>query len=92
MGAHRLGNNNDMRVHNMNQRSRKFAGVWLLLALLIAYPIAATLLYTEVLIKGLGGLSTLVELVYFVVAGLGWALPAGVIIKWMARPDESTRN
>lgn len=89
MGAHRLGNNNDIRVQNMNQRSRKFAGVWLLLALLIVYPIAATLLYTEVLIKGLGGLSTFVELAYFVVAGLGWALPAGLVIKWMARPDES---
>ncbi len=63
----------------------------MLLALLIVYPVAATLLYTEVLIKGLGGLSTWVELAYFVVAGLGWALPAGVVIKWMAKPDKSSK-
>ena len=72
----------------MNQRARKFAGVWLLLALLIAYPVAATLLYTE----WLGGLPVWAELVYFVVTGLGWALPAGLIIKWMAKPDSRGKN
>ena len=91
MGAHRLGNKNDIRVLKMKQRTRKFAGVWLLLALLVIYPVAATLLYTEVFNKRLGGLSNWLELVYFVIAGLGWALPAGMVIKWMARPDKSTK-
>jgi len=77
----------------LTQRARKFAGVWLMLALLIVYPTLAVLIYTELL----GGFfETLpdtaenwVTLVYFIVAGLGWAFPAGFIIKWMARPDKT---
>ena len=29
----------------------------------------------------------LVEAIYFVVAGLGWVLPAMPLIRWMSRPD-----
>jgi hypothetical protein len=28
-----------------------------------------------------------VATLYYVVAGLGWVLPAMLLIKWMARPD-----
>ena len=28
-----------------------------------------------------------VEMIYYVVAGLLWVLPAGVLIKWMQKPD-----
>ena len=31
--------------------------------------------------------SKLVELIYYVVAGLLWVLPAGFVIKWMQQPD-----
>jgi hypothetical protein len=30
----------------------------------------------------------LVAVIFYVVAGLGWVLPAMLLIKWMARPDE----
>lgn len=30
--------------------------------------------------------SPVVQLVYFVVAGLGWTLPAGLLIRWAWRP------
>jgi hypothetical protein len=28
-----------------------------------------------------------VEVIYYVVAGLGWVLPAMPLIRWMSRPD-----
>ena len=31
--------------------------------------------------------SKLVELLYYVVAGLLWVIPAAFIIRWMERPD-----
>lgn len=29
----------------------------------------------------------LVQLVYFLIAGLLWVVPAGLLIRWMQRPD-----
>jgi Protein of unknown function (DUF2842) len=31
--------------------------------------------------------SGLLQAIYYVVAGIGWVLPAMPIISWMARPD-----
>ena len=31
--------------------------------------------------------SSLLQSIFYVVAGLGWVLPAMPIISWMARPD-----
>ncbi len=67
----------------MRQRTRKFIGVWLMILLLIAYPIAVAVIYAEQLMW----LPVWASLIFFLVAGLFWAVPAGVIIKWMARPD-----
>ena len=30
----------------------------------------------------------LVAAIYYVVAGLGWVLPAMLLVSWMARPDK----
>ena len=35
----------------------------------------------------LTNISGFVATLYYVVAGLGWVLPAMPLIKWMARPD-----
>ena len=35
----------------------------------------------------LPGTSLLVQTLYYAVAGLIWILPAGLIIRWMQRPD-----
>ncbi len=67
----------------MTQNSRKFAGVFLLIGSLIAYPILAVLVHDALPFA----LPMWGELVFFAIAGFGWALPAGVIIKWMVRPD-----
>lgn len=67
----------------MTQRSRKFAGVFLLLGSLIVYPVLAVLVY-ELLPESA---PIWLVMIYFAIAGMGWVFPAGVIIKWMARPD-----
>lgn len=69
----------------LTQRNRKLAGVFLFIALLIAYPLVATIIYETTLTE----LPTWALLIYFCIAGMGWALPAGVLIKWMSRPDEA---
>ncbi|HHB83050.1 MAG TPA: DUF2842 domain-containing protein [Devosia sp.] len=69
----------------MKQRARKFVGIWIILFLLIAYPLGIAVIYAEFLT----GLPTLGALGFFIVAGLAWAFPAGLVIKWMARPDTS---
>jgi len=68
----------------MTQRSRKFVGVFVTLAVLVIYAWLASTIYTT----WLTGAPNWVLLIYFVVAGLGWALPAGVVITWMLRPDD----
>jgi RsiW-degrading membrane proteinase PrsW (M82 family) len=68
----------------MTQRARKFFGVFVILAILVVYAWAATLIYE----RWLTGAPNWVLLAYFVVAGMGWALPAGVVITWMLRPDK----
>lgn len=67
----------------MNVRTRKFIGVWLILLLLIVYPILASIIY----INFLPNAQIWLALSYFAVAGMGWAIPAGVIIKWMVKPE-----
>lgn len=68
---------------SMIQRHRKLAGVLLTLLVLLVYVGLATAIY----VAFLTGLDPWLLLVYFAVAGLGWAIPVGYIIRWMARPD-----
>ena len=35
--------------------------------------------------------SGLLQAIFYVVAGLGWVLPAMPIVSWMSRPDPSAR-
>jgi len=67
----------------MTQRHRKFAGVLLTLLVLLVYVGLATAIY----VTFLTGLDQWLLLAYFAIAGLGWAIPVGLIIRWMARPD-----
>lgn len=67
----------------MTQNSRKLIGTVLTVVVLIAYVVLATSLY----MWAMADLPTWALLIYFAVAGIGWALPAGLIIRWMSRPD-----
>ena len=68
----------------MTQRARKFTGAILLILLIAVYALLALAVAVVLQIRQANGF---VELVYYIVAGLLWVLPAGLLIKWMAKPD-----
>lgn len=69
----------------MKIRQRKLLGTVALLVLVTVWSLLAMALAQAPVIAG----SRLIQFVYYVVAGLGWVLPAMPIISWMSRPDAS---
>lgn len=67
----------------MSIRARKFIGTIALLVLVSVWALLAMALAQSVLTNINGFVATL----YYLVAGLGWVLPAMPLISWMARPD-----
>ncbi len=67
----------------MSMRSRKLIGAFALLVLVTVWSLVAMALAQSVLTN----INGLVATIYYVVAGLGWVLPAMLLVKWMARPD-----
>ena len=67
----------------MRQRTRKLIGTALLLAF-----IAFWALFAMSLAQGrVATLSAAMQAAVFVMLGLIWVLPAGLLIRWMSRPD-----
>ena len=64
-------------------RLRKFIGAIALLVLVTVWALLATAVAQFPAIKDNGVL----EVLYYVVVGLGWVLPAMPLISWMLRPD-----
>ena len=69
----------------MPSRLRKFIGSILLLALVVFWSLLTMALAQSVLTDINGWVAAL----FYVVAGLGWVLPAMPLISWMARPDKA---
>lgn len=69
----------------MTMRTRKLVGAILLLLFLAAYALLAMLVAVTLQVNA----SKLVEVIYYIVAGLLWVLPAAWLIKWMQKPDQS---
>lgn len=67
----------------MRQRQRKLVGTVILLVFLIFYSIVAAVFGAMILPAS----AAFTQLAFYVVAGLAWTLPAGVLIRWMQRPD-----
>lgn len=67
----------------MPLRLRKFIGAILLIALVVSWALVAMALAQAPAIKANG----LIEVIYYVVAGLAWVLPAMPLVRWMSRPD-----
>ena len=68
----------------MHARTRKLVGTIVLLVFLAVYAWLAVVI-------GAGRItlaSHWAQLAYFVAAGLLWVVPAGLLIRWMQRPDE----
>ncbi len=67
----------------MKIRQRKLLGAIALLVLVVVWSLLAMALAQAPWIAA----SRLIQFAYYVVAGLGWVLPAMPLIAWMARPD-----
>jgi len=67
----------------MKIRQRKLFGTVALFALVIVWSLLAMALAQAPWIAS----SKTIQFAYYVIAGLGWVLPAMPIIAWMARPD-----
>lgn len=66
----------------MGQKTRKFIGLIILLVFLCLYIAGAIILAPAILPEG----GKLLEAMYFIAAGFLWAVPAGLIIRWMQKP------
>jgi hypothetical protein len=66
-------------------RVRKFIGTIALLALAIVWSMLAMALAQSALTDIIG----FVAAIFYVVAGLGWVLPAMPLVSWMLRPEDA---
>jgi hypothetical protein len=64
-------------------RLRKLLGAFALIILVLTWALVAMAFAQFPVIKANG----LVEVLYYVVAGLGWVLPAMPLVKWMSTPS-----
>lgn len=66
-------------------RIRKLIGAVALIVLCLTWALLAMAFAQFPVIKASG----LVEVIYYVVAGLGWVLPAMPLVRWMLRPEKA---
>ena len=69
-------------------RIRKLIGAFALFALVIVWTLLAMALAQAPLIRD----NAIASFAYYVIAGLGWVLPAMPLIYWMARPGNSNQS
>jgi hypothetical protein len=69
----------------MSIRARKFVGTIALIVLVAVWALLAMALAQSVLTD----INGFVAALYYMIAGLGWVLPAMPLISWMARPDKA---
>jgi hypothetical protein len=67
----------------MKIRQRKLLGTVFMLMLVIVWSLVAMALAQAPWIAA----SKLIQFAYYVIAGLGWVLPAMPLISWMSYPD-----
>lgn len=68
----------------MTSSTRKLIGTILLLVVIFVYFLLAIALGPAVLVPGTPWYG---QLVFYAIAGMGWAIPGAVIVKWMAKTD-----
>jgi hypothetical protein len=69
----------------MNIRTRKFLGTIALLVLAAVWSLMGMALAQMPWLERSG----LLQAAFYVIAGLGWVLPAMPIVSWMLRPDQA---
>lgn len=65
----------------MTVRTRKLIGTFVLLIVLTGYAFLAMMLAIVLQVNA----SKTLELLYYILAGLAWVLPAGLIVQWMLK-------
>ena len=68
----------------MRQRARKFVGTIVLVVFMALYALIAMVVASARLPGAPGWL----QLIFFVVAGLLWVVPAAGLVAWMQKPDQ----
>jgi Protein of unknown function (DUF2842) len=71
----------------MSRRMRKFVGTILMLIFVFVYALIVTAVAAPVLLSA----SKLVQGIFYAVAGLAWAPPLMLMIKWMEGGRDDTR-
>ena len=66
----------------MRLRSRKFVGAIALFVLVIVWALVAMALAQSSAIRD----NSVASVVYYIVAGLGWVIPAIPLVRWMSGP------
>jgi hypothetical protein len=66
-------------------RLRKLIGTVALFVLVIVWALLAMALAQSPTIRD----NSILSVAYYVIAGLGWVLPAMPLVYWMARPDRN---
>ena len=69
----------------MKIRTRKFLGTIALLALVVVWSLLGMTVAQTRWLANSGWL----QAIFYVVAGMGWVLPAMPIVSWMQRPDRA---
>lgn len=69
----------------MTIRARKFVGTIALILLVSFWALLAMALAQSALTD----ISGWVAAIYYLVAGLGWVLPAMPLVAWMSKPDKA---
>jgi Na+-transporting NADH:ubiquinone oxidoreductase subunit NqrD len=64
----------------MRLRSRKFIGAIALFVLVIVWALVAMALAQSPAIRD----NSITSIVYYIVAGLGWVVPAMPLVRWMS--------
>lgn len=81
--SRKLRSGHDPHKPVMTIRTRKLIGTIGLLVLVVIWSLTGMAIAQTPLLAS----SKLAQAIFYVVAGLGWVLPAMPLISWMSRPD-----
>ena len=70
----------------MKQRQRKLVGIFATVIFMIVYSLVAMAIGGEIAL----GRLPIIEIGFYLIAGLAWLPPVMAIIRWMARPDAAS--
>jgi Protein of unknown function (DUF2842) len=78
-----------MSTSRLSMRQRKLIGTVLLLVFIAVYALLAMV---AAMVLQMQSANKVLELLYYVAAGLLWTIPAALLIRWMSRDDGDPRN